>query len=80
MQRELLSYLLTEELTSLWFTLMEEYIFEGQYIISREDFDKAIEFKREKIKKEAQQEIEKSKNIKITEENFDYAQRLKEQL
>jgi len=54
--------------------------FGSGYIISKEDFDKAIEFKREKIKKEAQQEIEKSKNIKITEENFDYAQRLKEQL
>ena len=54
--------------------------FGSGYIISKEDFDKAIEFKREKIKKEAQQKIEKSKNIKITEENFDYAQRLKEQL
>jgi len=49
-------------------------------IVSKEDFNKAIELEKEQIKKEAQQEIQKSKKIEITEENFDYAQRLKEQL
>jgi len=46
--------------------------FEGQYSISREDFDKAIEFKRDQIKVEAQTKIQSTKKLtSILEENVE---------